>query len=778
MSNGGSGSRTWGYLSHTVAGRRLPRLLWSAIRTIIGSSREITSVLLVFLSLAIAVWSIEQANWIRPQPSLITVLFLAVLTGLLLFRSRLPARITYPVMIVLGLGVTVWQAVSLMPLSDTESAFRAWWVAVSGIRPSEGTTYFAMFLCIVVWIIGYISTWYVLRKRNVWVAVGLGTLAVLINLSNLPREDYLFLPFYLITAMLLIGQVNLAKQGIWFGRRYNNFPRRGVLYLVTATLCISVLTVITAWFVPQPSVDQLGLASFGGTLNGDAVRGQWFNIFADVRSKWTQISSSEQQTLSFSDPLSTSKRIQFVVSADRPAYWRVRRYDTYQSWGWSSSEISNRQVGTYEEIFESDGYEQGEQLTYTVENKLKTDIVLVAGELLSADMPVVLQTFTDEEPDVDQTVLFSGQTDREENVQPQSGDVIAVITPRAMKPYQKYEAVVNIRSFTPDELSAAGDNYPDAIRERYLQLPNSLPWPVRRLAREITLNAESPYEKVLAVKEYINKLEYNLEADVPPETTDAVYYFLFASREGVCTSFASAMAIMLRIVDIPTRLNTGYLEGDYDEETGTYILRVSDYHARTEVYFPEYGWVEFSATPVGGSTDDIVEVGDDTGMLEILDPMLMIIPDENSIGPAGGDFTRSNLRGNSLPGPQIYVYFIIIGIPVLLFFAARVTYAMWLQRLKHINSPADAYRKMSKLAALGKMGPLEHETPLEYCARLILALPLQAELISAITGAYVETQFSPRKELGRLQQGRLQKTWVELVPSLTKKLPRLRTRPD
>jgi len=85
---------------------------------------------------------------------------------------------------------------------------------------------------------------------------------------------------------------------------------------------------------------------------------------------------------------------------------------------------------------------------------------------------------------------------------------------------------------------------------------------------------------------------------------------------------------------------------------------------------------------------------------------------------------------------------------------------------------------MSKLAALGKMGPLEHETPLEYCARLILALPLQAELISAITGAYVETQFSPRKELGRLQQGRLQKTWVELVPSLTKKLPRLRTRPD
>jgi len=778
MSNGGSGSRMWGYLSHTVAGRRLPRLLWSAIRTIIGSSRELTSVILVFLSLAVAAWSIEQANWIQPQPSLTTVLFLAVLTGLLLFRSKLSARITYPVMIVLGLGVTVWQAISLMPLSDTESAFRAWWVAVSGIRPSEGTTYFAMFLSIVVWIIGYVSTWYVLRKRNVWVAVGLGTLAVLVNLSNLPREDYLYLPFYLLIAMLLIGQVNLVKQGVWFGRRKNNFPRRSVLHLVTATLCISVLTVITAWFVPQPSVDQLGLASFGGTLNEATARGQWFNIFADVRSKWTQISSSGQQTLSFNDPLSTSGRIQFVVSADRPAYWRVRRYDTYQSWGWSSSEISARQVDIHEDIFESDSYGQGEQLAYTVENKLKTDIVLVAGELLSADMPVVLQTFADEESDGNMTVVFSGQTGEVANSTSQPEDVIAVITPRAMKPYQKYEAVVNMRSFTPDELSAAGDNYPDAIRERYLQLPYSLPWPVRRLAREITLNAESPYEKVLAVKEYINKLEYNLEADVPPETTDAVYYFLFASREGVCTSFASAMAIMLRAVDIPTRLNTGYLEGDFDEGTGTYILRVSDYHARTEVYFPEYGWVEFSATPVGGSTDDIMEVGDDTEMLGILDPMLMIIPDGSLSGPAGGDFTPSKLRGISLPGPQIYVYFIIIGIPVLLFFSVRAAYALWLQRLKRVNSPEDAYRKMSKLAVLGKMGPLEYETPLEFCARLVLALPLQAELISAITHAYVETQFSPRKELGRLQKGRLQKTWVELVPSLAKKLPRLRTRPE
>ena len=778
MSNGGRGSRMRGYLLHRIAGRRLPRLLWSAIRNIAGSSREMTGVILVFLSLAVAAWSIEQANWIQPQPSLITALFLAVLAALLLFRSRLSTRMTYLIMVVLGAAVTVWQAISMMPSSATESVFHAWWVAVSGVQPSEGTTYFAMFLSIAVWIIGFVSTWYVLRKRNVWVAVGLGTLAIIVNLSNLPREDYLFLPFYLLTVMLLIGQVNLVKQGVWFGQRNNNFTGRGVVHLVSATFCISILTVIIAWFLPQPQVDQLGLASFGGKLTGEAARGQWFNIFADVHSKWTQIDSSKQQTLSFKDPLSTSERIQFVVAADRPAYWRVRRYDTYQSWGWTSSTISDREIGINEEVSESDTFKPGEQLTYEVENKLKTDVVLVTGELLSSDMSVVLQTFAEDESARNLTAVFSGQTDETEIVQLQAGDVIAVVTPRLMKPYQRYEVVVNIRTFNPDELSTAGGDYPDAIRERYLQLPTDLPWRVKQLAEVITRNAESPYEKVLAVKEYINRLEYNLEADVPPENTDAVDYFLFSTREGVCTSFASAMAVMLRAVDVPTRLNTGFLEGDYDENTGNYILRVSDYHARTEVYFPEYGWVEFSATPVGGNTDAVIEIGDDTEMLEILDPMMAIIPDMDIIGPAGGEYIRSNLRGSPLPGPQIYVYFIIIGIPVLLFFAGRAAYALWLQRLKHIDSPEDAYRKMSKLAVLGKMGPLEYETPLEYCARLILVLPLQAELISAIASAYVETQFSSRKELGRLQTGRLQKIWVELVPSLTKKLPRLRTRLD
>jgi len=763
---------------------RIRGLLWSALRGGVGSPQEWAGVLLVFATLAVAAWSIEQANWIRPQPSLITSLVLAVLAGLVLVRSHLSARIAYPVMVILGLGVTAWQAVGLMPYSETQSALGAWWSAVSEARPSEGTTYFAMFLILVVWIIGFVSTWWVLRRQNAWVAVGLGTLTVLINLSNLPREDYLFLPLYLLVAMLLIGQVNLARQGVWFGRRANDFPYRGVVYLAGVVVCISMLTVATAWFAPQPPVDQMGLGPVAGGLTEEDARGQWYNIFAGVHAKWGQIDSDKQLTLAFGDPLSTSNRVHFIVTADQPAYWRTRRYDTYHSWGWASSELADREITAQESAAKGEATDRGEALTFLVENRLRTDVVLTVGDFVSSSVPVLLQAFPDEKPDAE---LPPTSSDNSEEVAedrpkldevPEPGDVIAVVTPRLMKPYQRYDVSVSVRTFTPEELSDAGEDYPAEITDRYLQLPGDFPTSIRLLARVITRGAESPYGKVMAVKARINRLAYNVEADVPPEGVDGVEHFLFEAEEGVCTSFASAMAVMLRAVGIPARLNTGYLEGDHDAEAGTYLLRVRDYHARTEVYFPGYGWVEFSATPIGGSTDAVVGVGDADGSEEFLDrEMMMTIEGGQMFGGAGGAGTFTPI-GSTLPGPQLYVYFFIIGVPVALFLAARGGYAFWMQRLKMVHSPVDAYRKMSRLATLGKIGPMEQETPLEYCDRLAAVLPLQADLISAIVQTYVEALFSPRKELGRLQQARLQRIWVELVPSLARRVPRLRTRPD
>ena len=159
----------------------------------LGSWQEWVSVILLFLALVIAVRSIEQVNWIKPQPSLILVLALAMLTCLLLVRSRWRKTVVYPIVIILGAAVTVWQAANLMPPSETVSKVTQFISALITTSPNEGTIHFAVFLILSTWVIGYISTWFILRKQNAWVGALLGGAVIMINLIH-QKTAILFRP--------------------------------------------------------------------------------------------------------------------------------------------------------------------------------------------------------------------------------------------------------------------------------------------------------------------------------------------------------------------------------------------------------------------------------------------------------------------------------------------------------------------------------------------------------------------------------------------------------
>jgi hypothetical protein len=80
---------------------------------------------------------------------------------------------------------------------------------------------------------------------------------------------------------------------------------------------------------------------------------------------------------------------------------------------------------------------------------------------------------------------------------------------------------------------------------------------------------------------------------------DPLAHFLFESRAGHCEYFASAMAVMLRTIGIPSREVNGFLPGEYNDLGGDYIVRASDAHSWVEAYFPGSGWVTFDPTPPG-----------------------------------------------------------------------------------------------------------------------------------------------------------------------------------
>lgn len=161
-----------------------------------------------------------------------------------------------------------------------------------------------------------------------------------------------------------------------------------------------------------------------------------------------------------------------------------------------------------------------------------------------------------------------------------------------------YTVVSRPLDSVPARLQTAGASYPQVIRERYLQLPASLPPRVEALAREITAGATTPYEQVRAVNRYLwTRYTYDLTIGPQRSRGDAVDYFLFEERRGYCEQFASTMIVLLRAVGIPARLVTGYTPGTVHPLTGLLEVRNSDAHAWVEVFFPGTGWVEFEPTP-------------------------------------------------------------------------------------------------------------------------------------------------------------------------------------
>ncbi|MDQ3812946.1 MAG: transglutaminase domain-containing protein [Armatimonadota bacterium] len=138
---------------------------------------------------------------------------------------------------------------------------------------------------------------------------------------------------------------------------------------------------------------------------------------------------------------------------------------------------------------------------------------------------------------------------------------------------------------------------------------------IKAIARQITQAArasgqpvDTPYQKVQAVSRYLQETcTYSLNAPRVPMTQDAVVFFLTESRQGACDMFASSMALLLRAMDVPTRLVTGYLGTEQDQEqsvpstfspTGpapegkpTFVLRERDAHAWVEYYVPRAGWL-------------------------------------------------------------------------------------------------------------------------------------------------------------------------------------------
>ncbi len=160
-----------------------------------------------------------------------------------------------------------------------------------------------------------------------------------------------------------------------------------------------------------------------------------------------------------------------------------------------------------------------------------------------------------------------------------------------------YDVISDAGLPSPRQLQSASREVPADIRLVYLRLPHQMDPRIGELARTLTASATNNYDRAAALQSYLrDNFKYTLDPPaIAPE--DPVGSFLFRSKAGYCEYFAAAMAVMLRSLEIPTRLVNGFQTGSYNRYGKDFVVRARDAHSWVEVYFTGYGWIPFDPTP-------------------------------------------------------------------------------------------------------------------------------------------------------------------------------------
>jgi protein-glutamine gamma-glutamyltransferase len=282
----------------------------------------------------------------------------------------------------------------------------------------------------------------------------------------------------------------------------------------------------------------------------------------------------------------------FVTDASSPAYWRGLVYDHYDGTTWtmtgSGSAVTpwtatGATSGVAVWNAPADPYQPAGSRTTT-----RTDSV----QIVTAQPEGVIFA-----PGHATSYLGPGQVAADAEGNPRL-DVASTGAPSS----RDYDVTSTIPIVADAAVATAGAAVGPAVGSgvgsdpasdpRWRQLPAEMPARVKALGVQLAGHAKSPADAVVAIDDYLHRNEvYDLSAPVPAAGEDAVDDFLFHSHRGFCEQFATAAVVLLRSAGIPSRLVTGYSQGDISTTPGKRIMRGSDAHAWIQVWYPGVGWV-------------------------------------------------------------------------------------------------------------------------------------------------------------------------------------------
>ncbi|TMB97729.1 MAG: transglutaminase domain-containing protein [Chloroflexi bacterium] len=672
--------------------------------------------------------SLQQAEWVRAADHFTWLAILGVITGVLVGNTRMSTTraillggVLGAIAIVIATSMaTEGNAILREKLVKLAINVNNWLTQVLAGESASDPTAFILFLGATTWSSAFVGTFALQRTGRPWDMLLFVGFCLIVNVSMALTNLLADLVVFSLASLVLLVRLHIVLlQDRW--QRYNIVPSGEMDWrLLRGGLTWALVLVIMAFFTPRVgAAEVLGRAYNVFESPYHSVEAEWQRFFAGVSgpSKMRGVSFTESFRLGQSPNL--SDRVVMTVDAASGHFWRAMTYDFYTGGSWRNTETDRVDKVAVPAL----GRERFDA-TFEINVQQPGGLLFVANEPVKVNIPAQFQTGADRTYSTGMRAVRGGQAS------------------------EKYTVTSFVSVADKAVLRRGPTGYSDYIKQKYLQLPSTLPQRVKDLAHRIAKDETNNYDMAEAIESYLRTTyHYAPQVKAAPPGRDPVDYFLFDLKEDFCEYFSASMTVMLRELGIPARVVEGYTTGTLDPNTGKYVVKELDAHAWVEAYFPTFGWIEFEPTPsqapflridsdlTGGATLP----GDERG---IDDPDNPRVARDESEGLGRSDLdpglesASSDLDEPFDPKPMLGVLLII----ALLMLGAWTRFQMRFRGQRPIDA---AWGKARLLAAYAGYHPHPAQTSYEYAAMLGDAVPDAKTAILDIAESRVRDRYTP-----------------------------------
>ncbi len=457
---------------------------------------------------------------------------------------------------------------------------------------SADNSVFLLFLTTLTFLLAYMTMWLVFHARRPWLAVVANAVVLLINLNQTTNDEFYFLIVFLVLSLLLLVRFTLAENVRHWrrtGMRFSpdlgwDFMQAGAIFAVIVALLPNLLPIaqpdpalVNYWNSSNSPIGAVGqrLQDLFAGVNGHGQGGPSFfgsslALVGNVDLPATQILHYTVSNSLQNDPSQALITEAFSTYDGSDLWTRGQTTDvSYAPNQLQSASTNAYHIDTYHIVFDSTPG-GGERFILAPGSSAATfSIASIAQMSVPTQEPI---TWLAQHP------LYTGDS------YTATGYVsTATVEQLNAVPY-------------PSEAAASGKNlYPQSILNADLNTDTSITPFIGEMAATVTKGAPTMYQAAIALQDYLRTFTYSTHNPNPPTNMDATVWFL-QRREGFCTFFASAMALMGRSLGMPTRIVSGYTAGSYDDKTHSFVVHGTQAHTWTQIYFDQYGWINFEPT--------------------------------------------------------------------------------------------------------------------------------------------------------------------------------------